>query len=285
MVDAQPNLHRRRLGMALRSLRKEADLNLGDAATRLKLSGSSALSKIENGKQRVPPISIAGFLEAYECTDPVRAAQIRVLATLASSAKRTSLLTRYRESVRDPFAEYVQLEEIARRAETFNLIVPGLLQTEEYAQAVVAGSRKWSTQRDVRKFVELRMVRQTALTRSDPLQLWCVLDEAVLRRQIGGPEVMRQQFARLAEVAETMTHVTIQVLPFGKGSHAGLDGEFTLLHFETGPPVAVVEPMTTSLYLEEDRDIGRYETSFDHLRADALDPEQSLVFIRDLIKD
>ncbi len=285
MVDAQPNLHRRRLGLELRALRKEAGLNLGDAARELGLSGAPALSKIENGKQRVQPVAIAGFLEAYGCADEARATEIRGLASLASSAKRASLLTRYRESVRDPFAEYVHLEELARRAETFNLIIPGLLQTEGYAYAVVAGSRKWSTQRDIRKFVELRMVRQTALTRDDPLHLWCVLDEAALRRQVGGPAVMREQLVRLAEVAEDLPHVTIQVLPFDKGSHAGLDGEFTLLHFEAGPPVAVVEPMTTSLYLEEERDIGRYETGFDHLQADALDPEQSLTFLRDLIKD
>lgn len=285
MVDAQPNVHRRRLGLELRTLRKEAGLNLNDAAQKLKLSGAPALSKIENGKQRVPPVAIAGFLEAYECVDEARAVEIRGLATLASSAKRTSLLTKYRDSVRDPFAEYVHLEELARRAETFNVIVPGLLQTEQYAQAMVAGSRKWSTQRDIRRFVELRMVRQMALTRSDPLHLWCVLDEAALRRQVGDEGVMQQQLAHLIEVAEGLSHVTVQVLPFAKGAHTGVDGAFTLLHFEAGPPVAVVEPMTTSLYLEEERDIGRYETGFNHLQADALDPEQSLVFIRNLIKD
>ena len=278
MVDAQPNLHRRRLGMALRSLRKEAGLNLGDAAEKLNLSGSPALSKIENGKQRVQPISVPGFLEAYECTDTARGAEIRALATLAASPKRTSLLTRYRDTVRDnPFAAYVHLEELARRAEVFHLIVPGLLQTEEYAHAMVSDSRKWSAQREIRNFVELRMMRQEALTRSDPLRLWCVIDEAALRRQVGGPQVMRNQLVRLVEAAEELSHVTLQVLPFAKGSHAGVDGAFTLLHFDAGPPVAVVEPMTTALYLEEEGDIGRYETSFDHLQADALDPERSLV--------
>ncbi|GAA1919715.1 helix-turn-helix domain-containing protein [Streptantibioticus ferralitis] len=285
MVDAQPNVHRRRLGLELRALRKEAGLNLDDAASKLGLSGAPALSKIENGKQRVAPIAIAGFLEAYNCTDPARSAEIRSLATLASSGKRTSLLARYRDSVRDPFAEYVHLEELAKRAETFVYLLPGLLQTEEYAQAVVTGSRKWSTQRDIRKFVELRMKRQQALTRSEPLGLWCVLDEAALRREVGGPDVMRRQLQRLVEVSEELPHVAIQVLPFAKGAHAGMDGGFTLLHFEAGPPVAVVEPMTTSLYLEDDRDVGRYETGFNHLRAEALDTEQSLAFIRNMIKD
>lgn len=285
MVDAQPNVHRRRLGLQLRALRKEAGLNLGEAALKLKLSGAPALSKIENGKQRVQPVAIPGFLEAYRCTDKERAAEVRGLATLASSAKRTSLLTKYHESVQSPFAEYVHLEELAKRAEVFTGTIPGLLQTEEYAYAMVAGSRKWSTDREIRRKVDLRIVRRTALTRDDPLHLWCVLDEAALRREIGGPEVMRQQFIHLTEVAEELPHVTIQVLPFAKGAHAGVDGAFTVLHFEAGPPVAVVEPMTTSLYLEEEEDIGRYETGFSHLRADALDPERSLVFIRNLIKD
>lgn len=286
VVDAQPNLHRRRLGLELRALRKEAGLNLGDAAVKLGLSGAPALSKIENGKQRVAPIAIAGFLEAYECPkDSVRAAEIRAFASLASSGKRTSLLTRYRDTVRDPFAEYIHLEELAKRSETYANIVPGLLQTDAYAQAVVAGSRKWSVQRDIRKFVELRMARQRALTREEPLGLWCVLDEAALRRQVGGPEVMREQYRRLLEVAEGHPHVAIQVLQFEKGAHAGMDGPFTLLHFEAGPPVAVVEPMTTSLYLEEDSDVGRYETAFNHLRGEALDADQSLDFIRNLIKD
>ncbi|MFD6934667.1 helix-turn-helix domain-containing protein [Streptomyces goshikiensis] len=286
MVDAQPNLHRRRLGLELRALRKEAGFNLGDAATLLGLSGAPALSKIENGKQRVAPIAVAGFLETYNCPkDSARAAEIRVLASLASSGKRMSLLTRYRDTVRDPFAEYIHLEELAKRSETYGHIIPGLLQTDAYAQAVVAGSRKWSTQRDIRKFVELRMVRQRALTRDEPLGLWCVLDEAALRRQVGGPEVMREQYRRLLEVSEKLPHVAIQVLPFERGAHSAMDGAFVLLHFEAGPPVAVVEPMTTSLYLEEDNDVGRYETGFNHLRSEALDTDDSFAFIRNLIKD
>jgi transcriptional regulator with XRE-family HTH domain len=285
VADAQPNVHRRRLGLELRALRKESGLNLGDAASRLGLSGAPALSKIENGKQRVPAAAVAEFLHAYGCTDQARVAEIRKLAALAASARRTSILTRYRDAVRDPFAEYVHLEELATRAVMFTHLVPGLLQTEEYAQAVVSGSRKWSTQRDIHKFVELRMLRQRALTRSEPLALWCVLDEAALRRTVGGPEIMRRQFERLVEVAEGLPHVAVQILPFDKGAHAGMDGGFTLLHFEAGPPVAVVEPMTTSLYLEEDRDVGRYETALNHLRAESLAPEESLAFIRDLIKD
>ncbi|MFH9730590.1 DUF5753 domain-containing protein [Streptomyces sp. NPDC017260] len=111
------------------------------------------------------------------------------------------------------------------------------------------------------------------------------MDESALQREVGGRQVMKAQLEHLLDVTERYKHVTVQVLPFTHGSHAGIDGPFHLLHFSAGPPVAVVQPMTTSLYLEEDSDIGRYETAFNHLRAEALDVEASRHHIHDLIKD
>ena len=146
-------------------------------------------------------------------------------------------------------------------------------------------SRKWQTDREIDSFVELRMVRQGALSRENPLHLWCVLDEAALQCEVGGKHVMKAQLERLLDVTAQNKNVAIQILPFAYGAHAGVDGPFHLLHFPAGPPVAVVEPMTTSLYLEEDSDIGRYETAFNHLRTEALDAEASQRYIHDLIKD
>lgn len=285
MTDAQPNLHRRRLGLELRSLRKTAGMSLAEAADRLSLSGAPALSKIENGKQRVPPIALAGFFEVYGLQDKDRVDKLRRLASLANSGRRTNLLDQYRQSIRDPFAEYLHLEELASKSDTFAWVVPGLLQTKDYARAVVERSRKWQTDREIDNFVELRMVRQEALSRENPLHLWCVLDESALQREVGGKHVMKAQLERLLDVTAQNKNVAIQVLPFAYGAHAGVDGPFHLLHFPAGPPVAVVEPMTTSLYLEEDSDIGRYETAFNHLRTEALDAEASQRYIHDLIKD
>lgn len=285
MTDAQPNLHRRRLGLELRSLRKAAGMSLAEAADRLSLSGAPALSKIENGKQRVPPIALAGFFEVYGLQDKDRVDKLRRLASLANSGRRTNLLDQYRQSIRDPFAEYLHLEELASKSDTFAWVVPGLLQTKDYARAVVERSRKWQTDREIDNFVELRMVRQEALSRENPLHLWCVLDESALQREVGGKHVMKAQLERLLDVTAQNKNVAIQVLPFAYGAHAGVDGPFHLLHFPAGPPVAVVEPMTTSLYLEEDSDIGRYETAFNHLRTEALDAEASQRYIHDLIKD
>ncbi|UIX34694.1 helix-turn-helix domain-containing protein [Streptomyces sp. GQFP] len=285
MTDAQPNLHRRRLGLELRSLRKAAGMSLAEAADRLSLSGAPALSKIENGKQRVPPIALAGFFEVYGLQDKARVDKLRRLASLANSGRRTNLLDQYRQSIRDPFAEYLHLEELASKSDTFAWVVPGLLQTEDYARAVVERSRKWQTDREIDSFVELRMVRQEALSRENPLHLWCVLDESALQREVGGKHVMKAQLERLLDVTAQNKNVAIQVLPFAYGAHAGVDGPFHLLHFPAGPPVAVIEPMTTSLYLEEDSDIGRYETAFNHLRTEALDAEATQRYIHDLIKD
>ncbi|MFB7085441.1 helix-turn-helix domain-containing protein [Streptomyces sp. NPDC056296] len=285
MTDAQPNLHRRRLGLELRALRKAAGMSLAEAAHRLALSGAPALSKIENGKQRVPPVALAGFFEVYGLQNTERTDRLRRLASLANSGRRSNLLDQYRHSIRDPFAEYLHLEELATKSETFTWLIPGLLQTVEYARSIVERSRKWQTDREIDNFVELRMARQETLSRTSPLHLWCVLDESALQREVGGRQVMKAQLEHLLDVTERYKDVTVQVLPFTHGAHAGIDGPFHLLHFPAGPPVAVVQPMTTSLYLEEDSDIGRYETAFNHLRAEALDVEASRHHIHELIKD
>ncbi|MFF0723379.1 helix-turn-helix domain-containing protein [Streptomyces sp. NPDC004134] len=284
MTDAQPNLHRRRLGLELRSLRKATGLSLADAASRLDLPGAPSLSRIENGKQRVAPTSVLAFFDVYGLTDDDRRRQVRELAKIANSGKRSNLLDEYRSAIRDRFVDYVQLEEMAVKSETFVNIVPGLLQTEAYATAIVEGSRAWRHQREIANFVQLRMVRQAVLSREEPLHLWCVLDEAALLRRVGGNAVMKAQLEHLLAMCE-QKNVDVQVLPFDQGAHAGLDGAYHLLHFSAGPPVAVVEPMTTSLYLEEDGHLARYESGFDHLRAEALDVRASRERIHQVLKE
>ncbi|MFR9726859.1 helix-turn-helix domain-containing protein [Streptomyces sp. MS19] len=285
MTDAQPNIHRRRLGLALKGLRSAAGLTLKEAAELLALSGESALSRIEHGRQRVQPMAIYGYFEVYGLQDTERRDYLMYLAKLAASGKQSNLFEEYRTAIRDPFADYLQLEELASRSERFTSIVPGLLQTRDYARAVVQGSRKWQTGREIDNFIKLRMARQKVLTRDNPMHLWCVLDESALRRQVGGPDVTKEQLHHLLTVTDEHPHITLQVLPFSRGSHAAMDGGFHLLHFPAGPPVVVVEPMTTTLFLEEDSDIGRYETSFNHLRSEALDVDASRGFIHDVIKE
>jgi transcriptional regulator with XRE-family HTH domain len=283
MTDARPNIHRRRLGLALKALRTGVGMTLKEAAEELGLSGESTLSRVEHGRQRVAPVSVPGFCEVYGLKDDQRREHLVYLAKQASSGRRSNLFEEYKGTIRDPFADYLQLEELAMKSETFASIVPGLLQTQAYARAVVQASRQWQTNREIDNFINLRIARQQALARENPLRLWCILDEAALRREVGGKAVMQEQLRHLVKVMETLKHVTVQVLPFEKGAHAAMDGAFHMLHFQAGPPVVVVEPMTTALYLEEDSDIGRYETSFNHLRSEALDSGATLQYIRNLI--
>ncbi|MEV7283610.1 helix-turn-helix transcriptional regulator [Streptomyces sp. NPDC093252] len=295
MPDALPNLHRRRLGLALRSLRLSAErpdhegrrpgLTTTEAAERLGMSGASAISKIELGKQRVPVSQLDGFFNAYEVTSETKKQELRQLASLAASSRRANVLREYTGPVSDPFAEYLHLEDLAIRVETYAPVVAGLLQTEPYAHAIVERSRQWQTRRDIANFVELRLARQHVLTRNPPLQLWCILDEAALRREVGGKAVMKGQLQRLLDLSEDQRNISLQILPFSRGAHAAVDGAFHILYFTAGSPVVVVEPMTTSLYLEDDGDIGRYETGFNYLRTEALDTEASRRLISDTIKD
>ncbi|MGW7294631.1 helix-turn-helix domain-containing protein [Streptomyces xiamenensis] len=285
MTDAQPNLHRRRLGLELRSLRKAAKLSLAEAAERLDLPGAPSLSRIENGKQRVAPTSVLAFFEVYGLTDEDRRRSVRELAKLANTGRRSNLLNDYRSAIRERFVDYLQLEELALRSETFASVIPGLLQTEAYARAIVEGGRAWHHQREIDNFVQLRLARQKVLAREQPLHLWCVLDEAALMRRVGGTATMKAQLEHLLAMSEEYKHVDVQVLPFAQGAHAGTDGAFHMLHFTAGPPVAVVEPMTTSLYLEEDSHLARYEGGFDHLRSESLDVRASRDYIRNVIKE
>ncbi|MFE9459025.1 helix-turn-helix transcriptional regulator [Streptomyces californicus] len=264
-----------------------AGLSMEDAAERLGLSGKPALSKIENGKQRVSNLGLTAFFSVYGVDSEETRAKVRAMAALATSGKRTNLLAEYQDAIQtDSFEDYLHLEGMATAADVFfTQLIPGLLQTRKYATSIVQRSQVWSSKREVDRFVELRLARQAALDRESPLKLWSVLDESALRRVVGGPDVMREQLDWLLEVTEGREHVGIQVLPFDVGSHAGIDGAFQLLGFEVGPPVAVVETKTTGLYLEEDVDVDRYRAAFDDLREQSLDAHRSRRFIQNLIKE
>lgn len=286
MPEARPNVHRRRLGSALRSLRLAASLSLEEAAERLGLAGKPALSKIENGKQRVSGLGLTAFLAVYDVDSEETVTKIKSMATLAASSRRTTLLDEYKEAIQTAeFADYLHLEGMASKAESYLHMVPGILQTREYATSVVERSQVWTSQHEIRRFVDLRMARQMAWTRESPISVMCILDEAAVRRVVGGPEVMRGQLRRLLDVTERYPHVVVHILPFSVGAHAGLDGPFQLLHFPGGSPVAVVETKTTSVYLEEDGVVERYQQALDTLRAEALDAPGTRNLIHELIKD
>jgi hypothetical protein len=185
------------------------------------------------------------------------------------------------------FGIYVGLEVEAAGLRSYETeVVQGLFQTPDYARAILREIFHRDSDEQVERLVDLRMKRQDVLDRDPPLDIWLILDEAVIRRTIGGPEVMRAQLARLTE-ASKMPNVTIQVLPFSSGSHAGLRGPFSILEFpeRADPDVAYVESVAGILYLEKDREVRSCAEAFDRLRATALSPGGSAELIADAAKD
>jgi hypothetical protein len=176
---------------------------------------------------------------------------------------------------------YVGLEEEASEIRTYEPeLIPGLLQTEGYSRAVVLADVEVPPDDEVEQSIAVRMRRQERLQGEDAPKMWVVLNEAALRREVGGPETMREQLRHLIEVSRP-NKVVIQVLSYGAGAHPAMDGSFVILRFPepADPDVAYVQYRRGSLYLEEPSDVGAYAEVFDHLRARALGPDESRALI------
>jgi transcriptional regulator with XRE-family HTH domain len=277
VVDRSPTVRRRRLGIELRRLRETAGLMIEDVATHLECS-SSKVSRIETGKAVARVRDVRDMLELYDVTDT----QTDLLLTIVREAQQKGWWTDYEDVLPAAFETYVGLEAEASSLRTFQHHVHGLLQTEGYARAMLRGAHL-SDSEGVERLVALRMRRQDMLTKPTPIELWAVIDEAALHRLMGGAEVMRGQLAHLVEVAE-LPNVTLQVLPFAKGAHAGVIGAFTLIEFPdpTDNDVVYVDSPAGNIYLEKDKDLRRYTLVFDHLRAAALPPDESVPFIEQI---
>lgn len=279
MAAGSPTVRRRRLGLELRRLREEAGLTIERVAEELECSDSK-VSRIETGQVSVSPRDVRDMLEIYEVGEEERAELMRI----AREARQKGWWHAYGDIPVSP--------AVAFEAEAFSmsiyrsLVVPGLFQTKDYARVVVHAMNPQLVHEQIERRVELRMARQSILTQDQPPALWVVLDEAVLRRLIGGPEVMRQQLERLSEVG-ALPNVTLQLLPFTSGEHAGLGGEFTLIGFpDPGDPnVVSIEMPSNDLWLEDPASVRRYDHLFDLLRAAALSPADSAGFVTKVAKD
>jgi Domain of unknown function (DUF5753) len=182
---------------------------------------------------------------------------------------------------------YVGLEAAANSVRAYEQqVVPGLLQNEDYAKAMIRAARPDISADEVERRVRVRLGRQSLLTQEDPIVLWVVLDEAVVSRPVGGDAVMRAQIQRLVEAA-ALPNVTLQVLPFEAGAHAGMDGTFAILDFpETSDPAVVfAENATGGLFLEKTDELRKYTFIFDHIRAAALGPEESVALLAKLAEE
>jgi transcriptional regulator with XRE-family HTH domain len=276
---ASPTLRRRQLGLELRRLREAAGVTIDHVAARLDCSASK-ISRIETGHTGVNARDLRGMLDVFGVGD----AEAELLLDVARQARQKGWWQLYGAVLT---SAYVGLEAAADAIWAYEaLVVPGLLQSEAYARAMIAAARPDSSAEEVDKRVSLRMGRQSLLSQDDPVQLWVVLDEAVLRRPVGGRAVMRQQLEHLARVAG-QPNVTLQVLPFAAGAHTGMDGTFTMLLYESSAHQDVVFAANAAggLFLEKDDELQRYAFIFDHLRASAMRPDDSVEMITALAKE
>lgn len=264
-----PTVRRRRLAGELRRLRETAGLTIEEVGERLECSASK-ISRIETGHVGVTPRDARDLLVLYG----VPADRVDALVQLSREARRKGWWHAYNEVFTGSF---VGLESDAASLRSFQaLLVPGLLQTEDYTRAVMRSIRPDWTEAEVERRVVARMERQRLLTDSEPPNYWVVVDEAVLHRSVGGPAVMRKQLLRMREVG-TLPNVTIQVVPFDAGAHSSMEGPFLIIGFpeQMDPDVVYVDTTTGGVYLEEQADVDRYTLMFDHLRASAASPDDS----------
>ncbi len=236
-MSVGPTVRRRRLGSELRRLRESQSIKLEEVAERLGLAPST-LSRIETGKAPTRTAYLNSMFELYGVDDP---SQRQVLLEMAREGHRKGWWAVWDGVLPTGFGIYVGLEAEAASLRVYEAqVVHGLLQTEDYARAVMSTVRRRQTPEEIDRLVKLRMQRQDVLTRADPLELWIILDEAVLRRMIGPSRVMREQLDHLYETSQ-WPNITLQVLAFGSGLHAGMGGSFAIIEFPErfDPDVAV----------------------------------------------
>jgi transcriptional regulator with XRE-family HTH domain len=278
-----PTVLRIMLGNQLRRLREESGITPDEAAYEIRGSRSK-ISRIEHGRVGFKERDVADLLTLYGVTDERMRDGMLALARQANSP---GWWAKYSDILPDWFEPYLGLETAASLIRSFELqFVHGLFQTEDYAHAVTALGHGSASTDETERRVSLRMRRQEVLTSADPPRVWFVIDEAALRRPIGGRQVMRTQLKHLLEAA-ALPHVTIQVVPFRRGGHAAAGGSFTILRFAAPdlPDVVYLEHLTSALYLDDRRDVDHYMEVMNLLSAEAHTPAATTRFIKEIIQE
>jgi hypothetical protein len=281
-LPASPVVVRVLLGIQLRLCRETSGIPADAAAYEIRGSRSK-ISRMENGRVAVKERDVADLLTLYGVVDD----QVRAgLLSLARQASAHGWWTKYADVMPDWLEAYLGLEEGAALIRTFELqFVHGLLQIEDYARAVTTIGREGAPVDEVERRVALRMGRQHLLTRPDPPRVWSIMDEAVLRRPVGGRAVMRAQLQHLIELDES-PYVTLQIMPFGRGGHAAAGGSFAMLRFAEPdlPDVVYIEQLTGALYLEKSEDIDYYLEVMDRAGTEADPPAAARDTLASIIK-
>ncbi|GGZ00872.1 XRE family transcriptional regulator [Streptomyces nitrosporeus] len=279
-TNVNPTVRRRRLGQELRRLRELKGMTAEEVAERLLVS-QSKISHLENGRRSISQRDVRDLCGVYEVEDH------RVVDSLMQMAKDSRQQGWWHAFGDIPYSVYIGLETDAESLRVYEpQVLPGLLQTRSYAEALISGALPEAPPSDIDKRVSVRLRRQERVSSPDnPLRLWAVIDESALRRQVGDKQVMTEQLEHLIEQSQ-LPHVTVQVLPFEMGAHPGINGQYAILEFPDAADSSVVyiEGVTSDLYLEKANDVQRYSVMYEHLRAQALNADQTREFIGGIIK-
>jgi transcriptional regulator with XRE-family HTH domain len=265
------------LGAQLRRLRETAGISAEKAGFEIRASRSK-ISRMETGRVGLKVRDVEDLLTLYGVTSAPQRAKV---IALARRSRAPEWWAKYNDILPDWFETYLGLESAATSIRSFEMqFVPGLFQTEDYARAVTALGHQAARVDEIERRVGLRLKRQQLLARAQPPRIWAVMDEAVLRRPVGGLPVMRAQLRHLVEAA-LMPRVTLQVVPFARGGHAGASGSFSILRFEERdlPDVVYIEQLTSAVYLDQRQDIEHYLEVVDQLSGEALTPADTTRFI------
>lgn len=262
----------RGLGAELRDLRAAKSLTTREVAARLGWS-ASRVSRTENGRRNISSEDVAALLVLYGVTGAERDR----LLTLAREADQPGWWETRHPGLPSQLNALIGFESQATRIIDLQLVlVPGLLQSPEYTRAVM--ERTGVPANEIETRVATRLSRQVILSRADPPEYLAILDEAVVRRPIGGRTVMIEQLRRLVGIAER-PGISLQVIPYGVGAHAGLNGSFMMLEFAKARTIVHLEHTRSSLFLDDPDDVSPFATGIDTLREMALDPMKSAEFI------
>ncbi|MFV2009384.1 MULTISPECIES: helix-turn-helix domain-containing protein [unclassified Micromonospora] len=270
-----PSVKRRRLAAELRARREAADLTIDQVIQKVKV-GKSTLSRVENAQVSVTPRTVTNLLRLYGVPED----DAEVLIQLARDAQQYSWWHDYSSALPHWLAGYIAFEDEATQLRAYDVqLVNGLLQTTDYARAIMSAEFPEGPPEKIEERIEVRLVRQKILDRPNPPRMWFIFDEAVLHRPVGGPQVMAAQLEHMITMAQRPS-ITVQVLPYRQGAHMGMGGPFALLDFSDHPTVVYQENLSGALYLDKDYHVETHGLAFDHLRATALSPADTLAFLR-----
>lgn len=272
-----PTVRKRILGIELRKIRERRGLTGQRASAEIDIS-PGMLSSIETAKRNVTKAQLMALLDVYRIdnSDPVRS-QLLLL-------HQTSRQPAWWQGMGVPAGSYVDLEAEAQEIRSYDaLMVPGLLQTERYAEEIILATSDGLTDDEIAQRVKVR--RQRAALLDQGLKLWTIIDEAALRRIVGCVEIMREELGYLADRIDALPNLTVQVLRFADGAHQGLDGGFALLYFEDHPPLGCTERGEVQTWLEKGYEVDSARLRWDHVLSVASSERNSASYIRSVARE